>query len=65
MTLFIPTSDKTSLQKQLDREQATNASTAVEDVPAEQTPELQERPIFAKPKKEVFHVDLMGGWVKP
>ncbi|HEY2585736.1 MAG TPA: hypothetical protein VGI81_08235 [Tepidisphaeraceae bacterium] len=65
MTLFIRTSDKTPLQRQLDRERAASASTMIEEVPAEQPQELEARPIFAKRKKEVFHVDLMGGWVKP
>jgi hypothetical protein len=67
MKLFIrSTSDKTKLQKQLDCEQASRSATAVEALPVETERELGNRAIFAKPKNEaIFHVDLLGGWVKP
>lgn len=65
MKLFIRTSNKSSIQKQLDAERESTAQTAVEETPVEQQALDEQRPLVGKPKKTVFHVDLMGGWVKP
>ena len=67
MKLYIrKSSGKSQLQEQLDREKASNApATAIEELPLEQHEGSGKRPLLGKPSKSVFHVDLMGGWVKP
>lgn len=68
MSFFTRESQRSRMQETLDREQGTT-QTVEEfpgDAPESQTPEGN-KPLFKKPadKMKVFHVDLLGGWLKP
>lgn len=67
--LFAKTQNKSALQGALDGDQARRQTTAEAEVlsgGAEKTEEGQE-PLFKRPANAnaVFHVDLMGAWLKP
>lgn len=65
MELFIQFSNKSELQNSLDRDRESEpCDCAVEEAAIESRQE-QELVLFRKPKKVVFQVDLLSGWVKP
>jgi hypothetical protein len=68
MSFFTRESHRSNMQETLNREQGTKQAVEEfpDDAPESQTPEGN-KPLFKKPgdKMKVFHVDLLGGWLKP
>ena len=68
--LFARGSEKSALQQSLDRDRGSSEKTVVEDLPVA-APAAKSAgattPLFTQPPKQgtTFHVDLLGGWVKP
>jgi hypothetical protein len=62
--LFIRQSNRSDLQKRLDRDQEQGQATALAE-PREAREAAEKKPIFQGSKKQGFQVDLWGGWVKP
>ena len=70
LELFTRTSEKSELQRSLDRDRSARESAALEELPTPQ-PEAQTpeggKPLFKRPRKpeNIFRVDLLSGWLKP
>ena len=68
--LFSRAQGKSALQQGLDRDRVEQETGREAEVLSSELPEAQregDKPIFKRPAQPnaVFHVDLMGAWLKP